>query len=41
MRTTPQEMRRRDPEYYKSILARVSEETDKMWDEEKKLILKW
>ncbi|MBR5407657.1 MAG: hypothetical protein IK111_08445 [Lachnospiraceae bacterium] len=41
MRTTPQEMRRKDPGYYKMILARASEETDKMWNEEKKLILKW
>lgn len=41
MKTTPQEMRRKDPEYYESILARASEETDRMWNEEKKLILKW
>ena len=41
LKTSPQMLRRRDPEYYDIILANASAATDRMWEEEKKLIAKW
>ncbi len=41
MRTTPHEMKQKDPEYYELLLQRAIEATDRMWEEDKKLIAKW
>ena len=41
LKTTPQEMKRKDSEYYDMLLKRAVEATDKMWKKEEALILKW
>ena len=41
MKIDPRRIRNEDPEYYDLILSKAAEATEKMWNEEKKLIAKW
>ncbi|MCR5604249.1 MAG: hypothetical protein K6G27_11195 [Lachnospiraceae bacterium] len=41
MKIDPRRVKNEDPEYYELILSKAAEATEKMWDEEKKLIAKW
>lgn len=41
MKLNPSTIKTRDPEYYKMILSLAADATDKMWDNEMKLIEKW
>lgn len=41
LKQNPYTLKSKDPEYYRMILSLASDATDKMWEEEMKLIEKW